>query len=101
MHFVRDMLYEYMAHQKRFIDYFLMDYIIRWGYDNIAEIRKELDAIPMNNESVHELVKYIGEPISSANVQTVLEQSYVHKLSWRINLENLPEGSVGKSLQQE
>ena len=98
MHFVRDMLYEYMAHQKRFIDYFLMDYIIRWGYDNIAAIRNELDVIPMNNESVHELVKYIGEPISSANVQTVLKHSYVHKLSWRIHLESLPNGSVGKSL---
>jgi Capsular polysaccharide synthesis protein. len=97
-HFVRDMLYEYMAHQKRFVDYFLMDYIIRWGYDNIAEIRDELNAIPMNNESVHELVKCVGEPMSSLDVQKVLGQSYVHKLSWRINLENLPEGSVGKSL---
>ena len=98
MHFVRDMLYEYMTQQQRFIDYFLMDYIIRWGYDNIAAIRNELDAIPMNNESVHELVKSISEPMSSVDVQKIWEQSYVHKLSWRINLENLPEGSVGKSL---
>lgn len=98
MHFVRDMLYEYMQHQTRFVDYFLMDYIIRWGYDHIDAIKQELDTIPFNNESIHELVKCLQEPMLSDEVKVILGQSYMHKLSWRIDVGALSDNSVGKTL---
>lgn len=98
MHYVRDMLYEYMQHQTRFVDYFLMDYIIRWGYDHIDAIQQELETIPYNNESIHELTKYLRSPMPSVEVTSILEQSYMHKLSWRIDIESLSNNSVGKTL---
>lgn len=95
MHFVRDVLYEYLKHQPRFVDYFMMDYIIRWGYDYIHSIKKELNAIPMNNESVHELVRKLHEPTESDEVQEIISRSYLHKLSWRIDVSQFAHGSIG------
>ena len=37
--FVRDMFFEYFRRNDRIIDYFMMDYIIRIGYDNINCIK--------------------------------------------------------------
>ena len=96
INFTKDMFYEYVEKESRFIDYFLMDYIIRWGYDNIPAIRKEIDQIPYNNQQIGALRDMLYVPCNSPEVESVLKESYIHKLSWRLDLSQLPNDSVGK-----
>lgn len=91
--FVRDMFYEYLKKQNRFIDYFMMDYIIRLGYDLIPEIKNEIEQVSFNNENVHDLIKHLNLPVESLNA--IIDGTYIHKLNWRINSTNFQKGTVG------
>lgn len=96
--FVRDMLFEYMEHESRFVDYFLMDYIIRWGYDHIDVVHSEIDTIPYNNRRVHDLIRMLDQADASDMVRCLLADTYIHKLSWRIHADEFPEGSIGRTI---
>ena len=99
--FVRDMLLEYMEQELRFVDYFLMDYIIRWGYDHIDDVREEIDAIPYNNRRVHDLIRMLEREENSDGIQDLFADTYIHKLSWRIQTDQFPKGSIGKTIVSE
>ena len=47
--FLYDAFCEYWDKMDYLVDYFLIDMIIRLGYDEIPEIRKEIDLVPCNN----------------------------------------------------
>lgn len=99
--FVRDMLLEYMEQESRFVDYFLMDYIIRWGYDHIDAVRAEIDAIPYNNRRVHDMIRILNQAEDSDVVRNLLADTYIHKLSWRIQTDQFPAGSIGETIMSE
>lgn len=101
INFTKDMFYEYVEKESRFIDYFLMDYMIRWGYDNIPAIRGEIDQIPYNNEQIGALRNMLHVPFNSPEVMSVLKETYIHKLSWRLDLNQLPDDSVGKFILRQ
>lgn len=92
--FVRDMFYEYLKHEDRFIDYFMMDYIIRLGYDLIPAIRREIDKLPFNNTKVHDLYKILDKPYSADLLDEIFEDTYIHKLNWRISPNDYREGTI-------
>lgn len=48
--FLYDAFCEYWAKMDYLVDYFLIDMVIRLGYEEISEIRKEIDLVPVNNE---------------------------------------------------
>lgn len=96
--FVRDMFYEYLQTESRFIDYFMMDYIIRLGYEQIPAIRAEIEKVPMNNKMVHDLYKVLNESQESETIMKIFECSYIHKLNWRINVDSFRQGSIGHQI---
>lgn len=95
INFTKEMFFEYVEKESRFVDYFLMDYIIRWGYDNIAAIQEEIEQIPYNNQRIGALRNMLFWPFNSTDVAVVLNESYLHKLSWRYPVEQFPKDSVG------
>lgn len=98
--FVKDMFYEYLKKNDRFVDYFMMDYIIKLGYDCVPGIRHEIDELPFNNERVHELLKNLSSPYDDRFMNNLLLDTYLHKLNWRKNFSDFPEGSIGYNLLQ-
>jgi hypothetical protein len=51
--YLKDILFEYMKINNRFIDYFLLDYFIALGYEHIPEIQRLIDNVPFSNPYVH------------------------------------------------
>lgn len=93
--FVRDMFYEYLKVENRFIDYFMMDYIIRIGFNSINAIRTEIDVFPTNNTKVHELMRVMREDLNIDLLNDLFEDTYIHKLNWRIRPSNYPLNTNG------
>lgn len=82
--FTRNMLFEYIKKEERFIDYFLMDYIIYLGYTKFPEIKREIDQVPLNNENIHTLLHIINEPFQEKKWRELRKNTYLFKLSWKI-----------------
>lgn len=71
------------------------------GYDNIPTIRGEIDQIPYNNEQIGALRNMLHVPFNFPEVMSVLKETYIHKLSWRLDLNQLPDDSVGKFILRQ
>jgi hypothetical protein len=87
--FVRDVFYEYFKTESRFIDYFMMDYLIRIGYNSIHQIREIIDDCPFNNKNIHKLAPLLFEKYQPDVFQDLQADTYVFKLSWRMNADNV------------
>lgn len=48
--FLYDAFCEYWAKMDYLVDYFLIDMVVRLGYEEIPEIRKAIDSVPVNNQ---------------------------------------------------
>jgi hypothetical protein len=87
--FVRDMFYEYLKKEERFIDYFMMDYFIYIGYQSLPNIRKLIDDVPYNNSKVHCLGKVVNHSHAENEFKEIIKDTYLHKLSWKNKCNNL------------
>jgi hypothetical protein len=85
--YTRDMLYEYIKDEKRFIDYFLMDYIIRLGYENITSIKQIIDNVPINNPKTHILLPNLLDKYDKNYIERMTNDTYLFKLSWRLKIK--------------
>lgn len=83
--FTRAFFFEYIKNENRFIDYFLMDYIIHLGYKSYLEIQKEIEQVPINNIYVHSLTPIINMPYNSNIWNKFIQSTYLFKLSWKTN----------------
>ena len=81
--FIRKVFFIYLKKEDLFVDYFLMDYIMKWCYDENDMVRKEIDEILVNNSSVLSLTKVLSEPIDDSVRQMIHGDTYLFKLSWR------------------
>lgn len=78
----------YWAHETKLINYYLVDYIIAIGYDNVPEIRKLIDAIPHTNPHKHDLCSLLNTPYDENKkyFDILSSETYIHKLSRKITL---------------
>lgn len=74
--YVYDMVCTYWSKEDYAIDYFLLDCVIRLSYENIPSIRKEIDAIPMNNKELYSLEENFNSKKAWKDAET-----YIYKLS--------------------
>lgn len=81
--FIRRVFFIYLKKEDLFVDYFLMDYIMKWCYDENDAVRKEVDKIPVNNSNALCLTKVLSEPIDDSVTQMIHGDTYLFKLSWR------------------
>lgn len=83
--FTRAFFFEYIKKENRFIDYFLMDYIIHLGYKSYLEIKEEIDQVPINNIYVHSLAPIINKSYNVDIWNKLIQNTYLFKLSWKTN----------------
>lgn len=79
----RDLLYAYCRSQEELIDYFLIDYLIDFLYENDEAIRSLIDSVPVNNPGCHELQGLLNMPFSESAVRQTAEESCIFKLNYR------------------
>lgn len=75
----------YLERYHHFIDHFLIDYLIDLAYDTIPSVRQAIDAYPVNNLAVFDLIKNLN----STEVDEVAEfapGTSVFKLSYKQQL---------------
>lgn len=83
--FTRAFFFEYLNNEDYFIDYFLMDYFIYIGYIENADIRQQIDNLPVNNVNVHQLTRIMNKTFNDIVYSKLLENTYLFKLSWKEN----------------
>ncbi len=79
--FVRTCFFEYLKKQKRFVDYFMMDYFIKLGMENHSVICEDIKQLVYNNPQVHSLSKLLNTTCSEDDFKDFFNQeTYVFKL---------------------
>ena len=101
--FVRRYFFAYLQKEPHFVDYFMMDYLMRMAYDTDERIKEEVDMIPSNNEDVLYASSLLSLPINKENAAVLGGSTYLFKLSWRLNPLTEVDGkmTVWSYLQQK
>ena len=81
--FVLDFFLEYWRTQDRFIDYFLLDYVINIAYDELPECRKILDSVPYVDYDLYLLENIMNREYSPEEWEALKNSTHFSKLAWR------------------
>ena len=81
--FCRDIFFSYWEKYNKLIDYFLIDYTMLTGYNNIPEFKKLVDSLPLNNQGIKELDKHFNDEYSKEFLDNILSESTFFKLNWK------------------
>lgn len=92
--FVYDGLISYYKQKDIILDYFLFDYIICLGYENIPPIKQMIDNVPLRNIDPLWLYKHINLDRKSDNICDILQVTHIHKLTYKSLQNTYPENSV-------
>lgn len=90
--FLRDALLEYWNNHKYMIDYLLVNYIAKYGRENIETIRSEYEAIPPNNYFIEEYGTKMNQIYDEKLFEFQSETTDVYKLSYKYPVESMIEG---------
>lgn len=85
--YIYDSLIHWWSHNDEIIDYLLMDFIFKIGYDNISEIKKEIDDIPLS--TIGTLRKVLCSKYDEKTWAFYCRQAGFHKLSYKKYNEKL------------
>lgn len=88
--FCNDVFLSYWEKYDKLIDYFLIDYVMDFGYKNIPEFKNLVDSLPFNNEGVKKLDSRFNDIYSKEQLDSILSESVFFKLNWKreYKLEN-------------
>ncbi len=91
--YCRDIFFEYWKKFNSLIDYFLIDYVMRYGYEHIGQFKMLIDSVPENNGGIKLLDKHFGDEYSERKLAQILESAVFFKLNWkRKYLEQTADG---------
>lgn len=87
--YVCRMLETYWVNENRVIHYYLFDYIIALGYDNIPAIKEVIDAIPYTNPRKHDLCDLLNTSYDKGRERSdaIFSDTCIHKLSRKTELQ--------------
>ena len=92
--YVRNSFFAYLQKESRFVDYFMMDYLMKMAYNADDSIKKEVDKIPYNNIGVLSATKMLSLPIDKEKESVLNSDTYLFKLSWRLKPLEKFEGKL-------
>lgn len=79
--YMKDMFAAYWGCEKILIDYYLIDYLIKIGYEEILEIRKCIDDIPCNNPHIYSLEALLNQKYDEEVFSRLNDDTSFYKLS--------------------
>lgn len=74
----------------------LLDYLIDLAYDNIADVKKIFDAVPLNNQNVYAILNNLNAPYEKFPYDKILKGNFLNKLSWKVPLLETPNTVFGE-----
>lgn len=99
--FLREFYEQYWADFDEVLDYVLMDFAMDIAYENIAAVRADMDAVPVNNPDANTLVFKLNEPYESSIYEKILARTFLHKLNWRVKLRDDLNGTVYREIRKK
>lgn len=85
MRFLLNSFYEYWISQDKLIDYYLIDYIIAVGYENIMEIRNLIDNCEFSQPEALNFQKVLHKKYDKEVLKKLTENTNIFKLSYKCN----------------
>lgn len=98
--FEKEFYVEYWRDFDSVIDYLLMDFTMALAYDNIPVVRKEMDAVPINNTETHFIETYLNGLYAMFPFDKVLKDTFLHKLTYKKQLDMTTPGTVFREIQR-
>ena len=98
--FEKDFYNEYWRDFDAVIDYGLMDFMMNLAYENIPLVKKEMDAVPINNVEIWALMNHLGDHYPEYPLDEILSDTFLHKLDWREKPNVLRGGTVFREIQR-
>ncbi|MDY2734462.1 capsular polysaccharide synthesis protein [Intestinibacter sp.] len=84
INFVYDSYIEYWTKYKMIIDFMLMDYIIDIAYEEIPQIKKEIDDVPFSNEDFYTLKSIFNQKCDIILIEQIKKTSNLLSLNRRL-----------------
>ena len=82
--YLQDAFSAYCEKHDFFISYFLIDCLIAIGYEEISQIKAEIDNVPQNNKGVFRLIDALKAEATDDTIHRILEENSIHKLAYQI-----------------
>ena len=98
--FAKEFHNEYWLNFNEQINYFLLDYIMALAYDNIPAVRKEFDAVPINNTEIYFIQDHLNDSYAEYSFDKILADNFLHKLSWKNPLDMTRNDTVFREIQR-
>lgn len=74
---------EYWQKENQVIDYFLIDYMTDIAYEDIPVFKKQLDAVPYNNENIFIMNQFLNKVFNKEIYEEIIDSTSVHKIQRR------------------
>lgn len=82
--FICDALLFYWQCHDSLIDYFVLDYIIAAAYENLEDVRSQMDRCPYSNPQIFALRDKINEAYDAGVYDDMISDTTFFKLSYKI-----------------
>ena len=93
----RDIFYAYCEKEESIVTYFLIDCIIAMCYERLLDVSQRIDAIPVNNINVFELLPKLDWQYDENVYNNMRKSTTLFKLSYK----NLPDTFVDNSFYKK
>lgn len=81
--YCRDIFFAYWKKHDSLIDYFFIDYVMRYGYDHFKSFKTLVDSVPENNTGIKELDKHFNDEYLEKELTNILKSAVFFKLNWK------------------
>ena len=98
--FVKEFFNDYLKEFDELIDYVLVDFAIELAYNNIAAVKREMDAVPINNLDINTLVFHLNDSYELFPYDKIFKGNFLYKLNWKIPLDMKREDTVFREIQR-
>lgn len=99
--YMKDFYNEYWREYDEILDYVLMDFMIDLAYENIPAVRKEFDAVPINNNQAWDLLSLLNLPYSQYPYEKILRGNFLNKLNWKKQSDWQTPGTVLQEIKKK
>ena len=98
--FIKEFFNEYFKEFDEVIDYVLIDFAIELAYNNIPSVRREMDAVPINNLDINTLVFHMNDSYAVFPYDKIFKGNFLYKLSWKAPLDMTRSDTVFREIQR-
>ena len=92
--FCCDFFYSYWSKFDYLYDYFLIDYVMLFGYENVPAFRKSVQSVPAMNQKFLGLERNFSDEYKPEKFNTLLNSSVFFKLSYKKQFKSQINGSI-------